>query len=258
MQSVNVHQQEIAGHTQNTWYVSEKLKPALIWLVLISAVAAIFTYFFVVLIKYDFQPLYKYAFVLFFAAAGVFHILFFPKWMKLQSSRRFIYTLFLSTVILLTVLFVLNILSINDLFITVSAGFVFLLPAMVQLCWFYFTGMQPGNTVWYMPENTLPETRMSQLLLNSIPIAILICTTEKNNKPLLFQTVFSTRVNLSVIFFRFLYDRQDAIQTMNEDGKASGWCFFVKRWYGLKNLDVNKSLEKNGVKENDTVIAERV
>ncbi len=256
MQLINIQHKEVATHIHHTWTISPKTKPVIRWFVLMTVIAAAFTYLFAISIP-DMQVVYKYAFTLFFLLAGVTHILIFLKWMPLlQSGKRFFYTLLISTIITATVFIVLSMVSVSDLPIAAASGFAFLLPVMVQLCWYYFSGIQQPENAWYMPKDMLPETRMSLLLLNSMPVTIQIGRV-KNGKPLAYPTAFNAKLNLSVIFCRFLYDRQDALQATDEKGEQTGWYFFVQRWYGLKTIDANKSLEKNGVKENDTIIIER-
>ncbi|MES2848134.1 MAG: TssN family type VI secretion system protein [Bacteroidota bacterium] len=256
MQSINIHQQEIATQVQHAWAISSKAKSIIRWFVLMTVVAAAFTYLFAISID-DMQVLYKYAFALFFLLAGIPHILIFLKWMPLaQSGKRFFYTLLLSIMIAATVFTVHSMVSVSDVSVAAAAGFGFLLPVMVQLCWYYFSGIQQPENAWYLPKDMLPETRMSLLLLNSMPVTIQIGSA-KNSKPLPYPTAFNAKLNLSVIFCRFLYDRQDALQATGENGEPAGWYFFVQRWYGLKTIDANKTLEKNGVRENDTIIIER-
>jgi hypothetical protein len=258
MQSANIHQQEITNHINNDWVISYNTKPAVAWLVFTGIIAAAAACLFIIITENSMQAVYKYGFIAFFLLAGMPNVFIFPKWFpQLHSSNRFLYILLLSAVVSVIVFTVFSMSAVNTALLSVAAGAAFMLPYMLQLCWYYFSGMQAVNKAWYMPKDMQPETRMSLLLLNSMPFAIKIKAKEQDDKALLYPVALNGKLNLSAMFCRFLYNQQDTVQAVKENDEQYAWLFFTERWYGLQALDPAKSLIKNGVKENDIIIIER-
>jgi hypothetical protein len=247
MQSANVHQHEISAHSNNGWVIADNIKPAIAWLLTISVVSAAAGF---LLTNIALLSTGKYLFALFFLLTGMPHVLIFPKWLPhLHSINRLLFTLLLSLVITAVLFVVFSMQSYIAGLLPVTAASAF----MVQACWYYFSGIQPVYNAWYMPDNMRLETRMSLLLLNSIPFSINIKANEKDRLYIQFPVAINCKLTMDVLFTRFLYDQQSTVEVAN----GTGWLFFVKRWYGMKALDPTATLSKNNIKPGDMIIVER-
>lgn len=255
MQSANLHQQSLSPHINNEWVIADTIKPAIAWLITLLIISAAAGYLFASITDFSLLPTGKYFFALFFLLAGVPHVFIFPKWLThLHNINRLFYTLLMGLLIAAVLFTIFTMQAYAGGLLPIAAASAFMLPFMIQACWYYFSGMQPVHNAWYMPGNMQLETRMSLLLLNSIPFTINIKVKEKDNKSIPFPVAINCKLTIDVLFTRFLYDQQLNIEATT----GTGWLFFVKRWYGMKALDPTATLIKNKIQPGDSIIVERV
>jgi Type VI secretion system, TssN len=258
MQSANLPQPEISI-TGHQWAIAEKIKTTLAWLVSVVAITIAAAYLFSSIAAIMGYATLKYIFVLFFLSGSISHIFIFPKWLPyLDDMAGFIYMLLLSAVISLAVFIVFVLSSFDGGMLPFTAGAAFMLPYAVHLCWHCYLAVYPLQIfkAWYLPADMEPQTKMS-LLLNSIPFKLKIKLREKDEADIIFIVTLTGKLPVGNMFCRFLHDQQGAIESSNEKAEPYGWFFFVKRWYGIKALDPNKTLIENGIGANDLLIVKR-
>lgn len=259
MQSVNLHQHQVTL-SANKWALTENLKKAVLWFVLILAVTTGAAYTCIAAAEFFPHENVRSCFISFFLAIGVAHIFIFPKWLKgLETTARFLSMLALSSAISLLVFFVFVLNAFNGGLLPFASGAAFLLPYCMYLCWYYFSVIKPvaHYNGLYFTNDEKPDTKMS-LLLNSVPFSIKMKAKENDTDDLLFNITFTGKMELGRMFCRFLHDHQDVLETTNKEGQPYGWLFYLKKWYGIKALDPAKSISQNGVEEDDIIIVKRL
>ncbi len=259
MQSAKLHHQSISTPAVHRWGLEENMKATVSLVLSIGAIAAAAAILFNFAANhYPLQPL-KYIFVSFFMLKSIAGIFIFPKWMPhSQQASGFVFMLLLGFVTSLAVFMVFWVASVDGGLLPLSAGAGFILPYAVLQCCHYYIALNPPkqHKPWYIPEGMQPETKMS-LLLNSLLFAVKIKLKEADTEPILFKLTLTGRLGVGKMFCRFLHDRKGAVETTDAKGNPYGWFFYVKKWHGLKALNPDEALMKNGVKDNDVIIIER-
>jgi len=259
MQSAKLHHQSISTQAVHRWGLEENMKATVSLVLSIGAIAAAAAILFNFAGNhYPLQPL-KYIFVSFFLLISIAAIFIFPKWMPhSQDASGFLFMLLFGSVISLAVFIVFLVASVDGGLLPLSAGAAFILPYAVWQCWIYYVAINPPklHKPWHIPADMQPETKMS-LLLNSLLFGVKIKLKETDTEPILFKLTLTGRLGVGKMFCRFLHDRKGAVETTDAKGNPYGWFFYVKKWHGLKALNPDEALMKNGVMENDVIIIER-
>lgn len=259
MQSANIRRQQITVNAGHSWAVSQNSRIVIAWFLPVVILSAVVAWIYTGLCQLYPSSLLKYFFVLLFLLVSISHIFIFPKWLShLHYTAKYMYMALMAGCISGSVFIVFTIAVFNGGMLPVAAGVASLLPFAVHTCWQNFAAMLPGyDTKCYVPAEQ-PETKLSLLLLNSMPLKIKIKMREADAEGIVFAVTITGKLDAGRMFCRFLYDQKGAVEVMDKNGSAYAWIFFVKKWYGLKVLDPCKSLIKNGIRENDMLVMERV
>jgi len=119
---------------------------------------------------------------------------------------------------------------------------------------------------WYYPLNSQVEKPKDIHLKNLLTISVQFLKTPEDKKITNFKVNAPEEMDFGKLFFFFINEYnnkhpEQTIEYIGSEGKPHGWIFYHKpRWYSLfkKFLYPNRTIFKNNVTENSTVICERV
>lgn len=126
------------------------------------------------------------------------------------------------------------------------------IPAKILKQWFY-----PVNYEIAEPD----EKKLKHLLVISFEFQKQVSDAHYTN----FRARAPVDMELGELFYYFVNDYNERhphskIQYIDNEGEPQGWIFYKKpKWSTLitKYMDVNKTIFKNGIKENDVIICNR-
>jgi|JI10StandDraft_1071094.scaffolds.fasta_scaffold97348_3 hypothetical protein len=148
-----------------------------------------------------------------------------------------------------------------------GTGFIpFLIPYFV-LKSFDFNWSIPQNQykLWYHPlTDDIPDPMQYDLADHMKVIAIELDPNEKTVTKNI-KVKAPERMELGHYFMSFieqynLRNPEEPIELRDSDGMAQGWIFYLKtKWYkSAKVFDADMTFNDNTIRENDTIVAERV
>lgn len=260
MQSANIQQRTLPAQIEDDWSFSHYfIRVAIGYGSSVTVVLAAVSYLFASLPAFYPKPLSGYAFILICLLAGIAHVLIFPRWIShLHIASTFFYSILLGIVVAIVLLFTFRLAAFEAGRLPFAAAIAFVLPALINLCWYYFSGIwMIYEKDWFIPADTVPEKRMS-LLLNSVPFKVKIKMNATDNEAILFNVTLTDKLTVGNMFCRFLYDREDRVEVADDNGRQYAWHFYVPGLLGKRSLDPDKSLKINGIKEGTVILIERI
>jgi Type VI secretion system, TssN len=202
------------------------------------------------------------AFTGIFLLVGIAHLFYFPKLLPHLSSGNTVIAIIFSFVLafFLTdcIFFFLYVTGVKNIGLAVAAGCAFFLPYIINQCMLYYKRIDTREYEnWVIPPGTEPDTRKS-LLLNSTFFKIKMKLTYFDVNDVVFNVNLPGRITLCAAFCRFLYDQQNNIEVSDDKKQPYAWRFSVKGPLGKRVLDPECTLAKNGIKESDIILIERI
>ncbi len=261
--SAELQKQHVAGHIRPEWRITVNAKRTIIYAGAFIFITAVISYLFADGFV-DGLPSggERYTFTMIFLLIGMVHHFYFPKLLSHLTAGNTVKGLVCSFVlgVLLTdcILLLFFIIGVQNIGLAVAAGCAFILPYIVNQCRLYYLHIETKEYEhWVIPPGTEPDKRKS-LLLNSIFFRIKMKVKYFDLADAVFSVNLPKHLTLSAVFLRFLYDQHNIIEVTDSKQQPFAWRFSVKGTFGKRVLDPDISLEKNGIKESDTILIERI
>jgi Type VI secretion system, TssN len=204
----------------------------------------------------------RYSFTFIFLLMGVAHLFSFSKLLthlcSADTLKGLIYSFVLAVLLTDCILLFFFITGVQNIGLAVAAGCAFMLPYIVNQCRLYYLRIENKEYEnWVIPPGTEPDKRKS-LLLNSTFFKIKIKVKYFDLTDAVFSVNLPRHLTLCAVFCRFLYDQHDIIEVADGQQQPYAWRFSMKGLLGNRVLDPDITLEKNGVKESDIILIERI
>ncbi len=141
-------------------------------------------------------------------------------------------------------------------------GMTFLIPFLVWNTYLFAINI-PAQVykVWEFPKKSLPDPIEDEMRNPSI-ISLYFTKQENDEEPTHFRAKAFEGLSFGNFFYHFIeaYNSQYPQEHIDARGHHRGWIFYKKTFFGLarKRIDFDLTVQKNGVKENDKIICERV
>lgn len=204
-----------------------------------------------------------------FFILGIVHVIvihhFFPEMKDTKNlATEILFTLALLFIGLTVFSNVIGRFKPNYTFIFLGTGLAWLIPFLFYKCYlFALTIPLPIFKTWSYPlDNSILEPTNDEL---KSPVVIHLKFKKNEHEDIINFTIKAPRyMEFSRLFYIFINDYnerhpEDTIQYVNE-GKVDQWSFYFQpKWYqSFKHVDYSKTIIDNNIKENDTIICERV
>jgi hypothetical protein len=261
--STELQKQNLSGNRGVEWHIPLNTKRTLIYSGAFIFVTALLVYFFSISFTKGIPSVAdRYILTLFFLSAGIAHYFYFPKLLPhlydAGSLRGLVYSFILAVLLSDFILLVFFITGVQGNELAVAAGCAFVLPDAVNKCRLYYRHIEAKEYKnWVIPPGTEPDKRKS-LLLNSIFFRIKMKVNYSDISDTVFTVNLPLHLTLSTAFCRFLYDQHNVVEVKDDQQQPYAWRFSVKGWFGKKVLDPESSLHKNGIKQCDVILIERI
>jgi hypothetical protein len=261
--STKLHQQNISGGMEPDWDISINARHSVIYAGAFIFITIVINFLFGNSLKNGLPSIAgRCIFTGLFLLTGVVHNFSFSKLLAYLYSgdtvKGLIFSFVLAFLISDFILLLFFIRGIHRNELAVAAGCAFILPYIVNQCRQYYLGIEKKEYKnWVIPADAEPDKRKS-LLLNSIFFKIKIKIKYFDIGHTIFNVNLPKHLALSEVFYRFLYDQEYTVETVDNNKQPFAWRFSVKTHFGNKILDPDISLEKNGIKESDIILIERI
>ena len=261
--STELPKQQVVNNTAYQWSIPVNAKRTAIYSGALIFTTAILSYLFGDgLIDGVHSTADKYIFTSIFLLIGLAHHFSFPKLLPhigaIDNAEGLIYSTVLAVILTDCMLFFFFITGVRNIGLAVAAGCAFFLPYIINQCYFFFKSIEAKEYAkWVIPAGAEPDKRKS-LLFNSTFFRIKIKVKYFDTVDAVFSVNLPGHLTLCAVFCRFLYDQHNIIEVTDNKQKPYAWRFSVKGPLRKRVLDPEWTLEKNGIKESDTILIERI
>ncbi|MBU2951691.1 TssN family type VI secretion system protein [Tamlana agarivorans] len=185
---------------------------------------------------------------------------------KVEFIGEFVLTLVFLGIALLAFVQVISRFKEGFVLVYLSAGFAFLIPLLVLKTYEYAVSIPVEiYKKWFYPINQDIKDPTSNELSNPLVISLEFKKKFGDKERSRFKVKAPEHMEFGKLFYFFVDDYnalhpEHKIEITDLKGGASGWVFYFKPhwWKGLRHIDANKTIEWNGIREENNIIVQRV
>ena len=195
---------------------------------------------------------------------GIVHTFLYPAFLPNLQKKKLgfglLYTFLLAVLCGIVTFAIFYEAKFNYKQIAVAASCSFLLPAIIAASWKYFEEISTKTyQAWVQPAKIFSQNKTS-VILDSLKIKIKFKINQSAVEEKIFLVTVPRRMLLGKMFQQFIMDRKldtDIAVTSNGQ-KPYGWRFLLQKSFGTTLLDPETSIANNKIKENDSIVIERL
>lgn len=245
--------------------ISKAIKKILLYSCFVLLVIAALTFAFTTNIEWDLSfYIKKIIFLSALLILGILHTFLYPAFLpNLQNEKLgfgLLFTLLLAVLCSIVSFALFYVAQFNYRQIALAAGCSFLLPATIAAAWTYFQSMSTETyQAWVLPAKILSQNKTS-LTVDSLRIKIKFKINQSALEEKIFSVTVPRRMLLGKMFQQFIMDRKldTDIELTSNGQKPYGWRFLLQKSFGTTLLDPETSIANNKIKENDSIVIERL
>ncbi len=207
-----------------------------------------------------------------FFCLGIGHLFVMRIHFKELSEKKddflmeFLFTLFMIVLALLAFVNVVGLYRQELSVVFMSAGIAFVIPFLVLKMYEFVTLIPaPIYQKWYFPIGQDIKDPEGKELANPLVISLEFNKQKTDQEISRFKLKAPEGMEFGKLFYFFVDDYNDLhpegqIMVSDRTGTASGWIFYFKPnwWSSVCYIDAKRTVEWNGIKEENTIIAQRV
>jgi len=244
---------------------SKAIKKALLYGCFVLLIIAAITLVFTTNIEWDLSfYIKKIIFLSALLIVGILHTFLYPAFLpNLQNKKLGFglwFTLLLAVLCGIVTFALFYVAQFNYKQIALAAACSFLLPAIIAAAWKYFEAISTKTyQAWVLPAKLFSQNKTS-LIVDSLKIKIKFKINQSAIEEKIFSVTVPRRMLLGKMFQQFIMDRKsDAdIELTHKGQKPYGWRFLLQKSFGTILLDPETSIANNKIKENDSIVIERL
>ncbi|WP_339702512.1 TssN family type VI secretion system protein [uncultured Marixanthomonas sp.] len=218
-------------------------------------------------------PLHTFiAFQIVFLLLGILHVYVCRQYFELLSEKpnsfwsEFIFTIAVNCIALIGFAFIVNMFKPEYVFHFLGAAIWFLVPILVIKTYEFATSIPlPVYKKWFYPIGKHIKDPKDEELINPQVISFEFHKDEKTSELSNFRLKAPEKMAFGKLFYFFINDYNDRhpenkIVYINSENEPHGWVFYRKpKWYlGMKYIDYARTVDSNGIKEDNVIICQRV
>lgn len=218
-------------------------------------------------------PLHNFfAFQFIFLLLGILHVYVSREHFEILSEKtgsfwsEFIFTIAIACISLIAFFFITNMFKPEYKFVFLGASLWFLIPMLVIKTYeFAMTIPLPVYKKWFYPVGKNIKDPKDDELINPQVISFEFHKDDKTSELSNFRLKAPEKMEFGRLFYFFINDYNDRhpenkIGFINQNNEPNGWIFYKKpSWYTLmKYIDFARTVESNGIREDNVIICQRV
>ena len=218
-------------------------------------------------------PLHNFfAFQFIFLLLGILHAYVCREYFEILSEKsegfwsEFIFSIAVSLIALIPFALVINIFKPEFTFVFLGAALWFLVPILVIKTYEFAVLIPlPVYKKWYYPIGKNIRDPKDDELINPHVISFEFHKEDNTSQLSNFRLKAPEKMEFGRLFYFFIDDYNDRhpeskIGYLEQNNSPSGWIFYKKHtWYrGMKYIDFTRTVESNGIREDDVIICQRV
>ncbi len=218
-------------------------------------------------------PLHNFfAFQFIFLLLGILHFYVSREYFETLSEKtssfwsEFLFTVALSCIALIAFFFITNLYKPEYKFVFLGSALWFLVPILVIKTYeFAMTIPLPVYKKWYYPVGKNIKDPKDEELINPQVISFEFHKDEKTSELTNFRLKAPEKMEFGRLFYFFINDYNDRhpeskIAYLDSKNEPHGWIFYKKpSWYSfMKYIDFIRTVESNGVREDNVIICQRI
>ncbi len=212
------------------------------------------------------------AFQVIFLLMGILHVYICRNYFEMLSEKQgsfwseFVFTIALNCIALIGFVYIVNMFKPEYTFMFLGAAIWFVVPIMVIKTYEFAMSIPlPIYKKWFYPVGKHIKDPNDDELTNPHVISFEFHKDEKTSELSNFRLKAPEKMEFGRLFYFFINDYNDRhpenkIVFLDENNEPNGWIFFRKpRWYSvMKYIDFARTVEGNGIREDNIIICERV
>jgi hypothetical protein len=147
-----------------------------------------------------------------------------------------------------------------------AVGFAFIIPLLVLKTYEFALSIPvPVYKKWFYPLNENIKDPTSNELSNPIVISFEFKKKFGDKDMSRFKVKAPEHMEFGKLFYFFVDDYnalhpERKIEVLGENNELAGWIFYFKPhwWSALRHIDANKTIEWNGIREENNIIVQRL
>ena len=147
-----------------------------------------------------------------------------------------------------------------------AVGFAFIVPFLVLKTYEFAMSIPvPVYKKWFFPLNQDIKEPTSNELSNPLVISFEFKKNLGDKDMSRFKVKAPEHMEFGKLFYFFVDDYnalhpERKIEVMDNNNELAGWIFYFKPhwWNSLRHIDANKSIEWNGIREENNIIVQRI
>ncbi len=241
------------------------IKKMLLYGCFVLLVVAVITIAFTTIIEWDLSfYIRKIIYLSALLIIGIVHTLLYPAFLPNLQNKKLVlgllYTFLLAILCGIVTFTIFYETKFNYEQIAIASGCSFLLPAIIAASWKYFEEISTKTyQAWVWPVKIFSQNKTS-VILDNLKIKIKLKTNQSAIEEKIFLVTVPRRMLLGKMFQQFIVDRK--IDTNIEIAwfgqPPHGWRFLLQKSFGTSLLDPEISIANNKIKENDSIVIERL